>query len=226
MLRDPGAVAVRHELSDADGRFTLPAPVPTPATDLDSVLAGRRSRYRFAESPPDAETVSALLRWSLGRQRMARLPDGTCRQMWRAPSAGGLPSLSTYVSVRPGVDIPCGLYEWHRERHDLVRLFAGDPATAWESVLVQPEFARRAPMMLVLAGRLDTTLVKYPARHYRTLHVDAGVALQNLYLVATALGLGGCAVTGFRDQALTDLLGCDESVFPIVVFACGRLPER
>ncbi len=90
--------------------------------------------------------------------------------------------------------------------------------------------------MILLVARLDTTLVKYPIRHYRTLHVDAGIALQNLYLVATALELAACAVTAFAvtafavtafdDYAVTQLLELPDSMFPTVVFPFGRRPAQ
>ena len=214
------------------GLHTSETPVELPeapmltGADLAEALMTRRSGYRFADAAPTAQEVSALLRWSLGNQRTARLPGGDETTMCMAPSAGGLASLACYLSVAPGAEIPAGIYCWDRDRHALSGRWAGDPSTAWRSVLTQVEFVERAPMMLAIAGRLDTTLVKYPVRHYRTLHIDAGIALQNLYLVATALGLSGCAVTGFNDAALSDLLRLGESSFGVVVFPFGRQPAR
>ncbi|WP_322762900.1 SagB family peptide dehydrogenase [Frankia sp. Cr2] len=160
---------------------------------------------------------------------MVRLPGGTEHRLRMAPSAGGLPSSAVYVATKPGGDIPGGdipggVFRYEADGHCLETLWSGDPTAALRSVLVQPEFAERAPMMLFLVARLDTTLVKYPIRHYRTLHVDAGIALQNLYLVATALELAACAVTAFADHAVTQLLGLPDSMFPTVVFPFGRRP--
>jgi SagB-type dehydrogenase family enzyme len=77
---------------------------------------------------------------------------------------------------------------------------------------------------LALVARLDTTLGRYPVRHYRTLHVDTGIAAENLYLVATALGLACCAVSGFHDTALTELLRLPSGRFPVLLFPVGHVP--
>lgn len=80
-------------------------------------------------------------------------------------------------------------------------------------------------MAVLVVARLDTTLTKYSIRHYRTLHIDSGIALQNLYLVATALELAGCAVTGFDDHALAQLLRLPDTMFPTALFPFGRRPR-
>ena len=90
---------------------------------------------------------------------------------------------------------------------------------------MQPQFAARASVFVVLAGRLDKTLVKYTERHYRTLHVDAGIAAQNLYLVSTALELAGCAVSGFYDDHIANLVGLPDDSVPLLAFALGGRGE-
>lgn len=50
--------------------------------------------------------------------------------------------------------------------------------------------------------------------------------MQCLYLVATALGLNVCAIAGFRDDELNDLLGIDgHREFATLVFAVGADPS-
>ncbi|TFE32575.1 SagB/ThcOx family dehydrogenase [Frankia sp. B2] len=213
-------------LRAATCRIPLPAPRADLPVEFGQVLAARRSWYRFDAEAPTAENVSSLLRWAVGPQRDVRLPDGSQHRMWMAPSAGGLHSLSIYLVIARGAQLPGGVFRYDAEDHCLQTLRSGEPTAALRSVLVQPEFAERAPMAVVVVARLDTTLVKYPARHYRTLHLDAGIAVQNIYLVAAALGLAGCAVTAFDDQALAELLRLPDTMFPTVVFPVGRQPVR
>ncbi|MCK9921756.1 SagB family peptide dehydrogenase [Frankia sp. AgPm24] len=220
----PGHPVVLDGLSATAGRIALPAPVAALPDELGAVLDARRSWYRFGAGMPSAAQVSSLLHWSWGPQRQVRLPDGSAHRMRMAPSAGGLRSLAVYVLAKSGGELPGGVFEYDADGHALETLWSGEPAAALRSVLVQPEFARRAAMAVVLVGRLDTTLVRYPARHYRTVHVDAGIALQNLYLTATTLGLAGCAVTAFDDHAVARLLRLPDDRFPIVVFPLGRRP--
>jgi SagB-type dehydrogenase family enzyme len=223
LLNGPSSrTVVLDGLHEAAGRVRLPEPSAELPGRLADVLHSRRSSYRFATAAPTALELSTVLRWALGPQRTVRLPDGAEHAMRMAPSAGGLPSLATFVASRPGGEIPGGV---HRvEGGTLTALWSGDPRAALASVLAQPEFADRAPLVLVLVARLDTTLTKYPVRHYRTLHVDAGIAVQNLYLVAAALGLNCCAVTGFDDGGVAGLLRLPDTMFPVVLFPLGGRP--
>ncbi len=200
----------------------LPDDVRPPAVDLPTALSRRRSWYSYRGEPLDRRDLAGLLRWSAGPQRTVRLPDGRTRLMSTAPAAGGLPSIDVYVSVLRAGDLPLGVFRWDRAADRLDSVWTGDPGPPWRPVLAQPEFVDRAPVILALVARLDATLVKYPARHYRTVHVDAGIVLQNLYLTATGLGLAGCAVTGFDDAAAAAVLGLGDWAFVAVLFCVGR----
>nr|WP_241728587.1 SagB family peptide dehydrogenase [Nocardioides zeae] len=211
----------------------LPEEVLPPAADLGEVLAARRSSYRYGAVPVPLPDLAALLRAALGVQRTVRLPDGRSRALSVAPSAGGLPSLTAYVVVRgpgvglPGAPVPAGVHrvDLRADEPALVPVRGGDPTPFLARALDQPELADRAGVVVALVARLDTTLDRYPARHYRTLHVDAGVALGHLYLAATALGLPGVAVMGYDDTALDALLDLPEDQFTTVLFALGSRVE-
>lgn len=213
-----------NELANTSGDHPLPPPRTELMFGLDQALARRRSHYRFDPTPPTLEDISTLLHWALGGQRTIRMPDNTHRRMAMAPSAGGLPSIDAYLLSQRREDLPGGVFRYESTNCRLAILRTGDPRHALRSALVQPEFAERAPLVIILVVRLDTTLGKYPERHYRTLHIDAGIAVQNLYLVSTALELAGCAVTGFNDNAITQLLQLPDTAFPTVAFPFGRAP--
>ncbi|WZH51859.1 MAG: SagB family peptide dehydrogenase [Nocardioides alkalitolerans] len=211
-------------------------PVPEtalPGADLGEVLAARRSSYRYGAAPVPLGDLAALLRTALGVQRAVRLPDGRSRALPVAPSAGGLPSLAAYVVVRgpgvglPGTPVPAGVHraDLRADEPTLAPVRVGDPTPFLSRALDQPELAERAGVVVALVARLNTTLPRYPARHYRTLHVDAGVALGHLYLAATALGLPGVAVMGYDDTAFDALLDLPEDQFTAVLFALGSRVE-
>lgn len=203
-------------------------PDPGGATDatIGEVLLGRRSCYLFGADPPTLSQISSLLFWAVGNQRNVHHQKTSSHRMSMAPSAGGLPSVEVcLVVLSRSSELTPGVYRYRRSGHVLVQLIDGCLRERLSSVYVQREFAERAPMTLVLSARMDTTLSKYPIRHYRSLHVDVGIVTQNIYLVATALGLAGCAVTGFHDNELHRLLGSAESEFPALLFPFG-CPER
>jgi SagB-type dehydrogenase family enzyme len=223
-LVDRSTAASLPTVPAADGTFVLPPPPPLPPMSLDAALRDRRSHYQFADI--GALQLSALLRYAAGPSRTVDGPDSSPHTFRMNPTAGGLDSIDVHLVVpRPVGGIDSGTYLFDTSQHVLSRTACGPCVDALGSCLVQPEFARRASVVVVLAGRLDRTLVKYSERHYRTLHVDAGIATQNLYLVATALELGCCAISGFYDENISQLLGLDRNSIPLVAFAIGGRGE-
>ena len=199
------------------GSGTVPLPAKQAlAGGLAEALTRRRSAYTYGTDPLSAEDTATLLGWATGPQREER-----GHQFTMAPSAGGLPSLDLYAIVRTVADVPAGVHRYHRIEGTLSTLWQGDPTRALRSVLLQPEFADRAAVVFAVVARLDVTVAKYPIRHYRTLHVDAGILTQNLYLVAASAGIACCAVAGFDDAAVTELLRLDDSAFPVLLFTAG-----
>ena len=184
----------------------LPEPTPVPGTLADAVDS-RRSRYAFGPGQPSlADLASVLLRGVLA-----------------APRAGGLPSVVPFLVVRGEGEVTPGV---HRvELHDgcprLVGVRHGDPTSYLAAALDQPPFATRVPVWVALGLDVGATRHRYPPRHYRTLHLDAGIALQNALLVATALGLSTCPVMGYDDEAVGALLDLDHDVLVAGLVALG-----
>jgi SagB-type dehydrogenase family enzyme len=65
---------------------------------------------------------------------------------------------------------------------------------------------------------------KYGISSYRYAHVDAGIAVQQIYLLATGLGLQACAISGFRERELGAQLSLDDpSEFTVILFGLGKV---
>lgn len=186
---------------------THPLPVPSPpSADLGDVLARRRSSYSFGPQPT-LEDLATLLHHGVSA----------------APRAGGLPSLVPYVVTRGLDGLASGVHlgDVRLPTPGLAAVRLGDPTAYLAESLDQPPFAVRAPLWLALVADLEASRSRYPPRHYRTLHVDAGAALQNVLLVATARGLPVCPVMGYDDSAWGRLLDLDDHCFVTVLVAVG-----
>lgn len=205
-----------------NGRHLALPDVEPPQADLVASLARRRSSYNYADEDMDLEKLSAWLRFSVGVQRFVRAFGVDDYPLSMAPSAGGLDILRAYVIVRRAQHLTPGVYRYEAVSHELVVLSTHDPLPALNHVYLQREFVPRAAVSVALTAKLEVAFDKYPLRHYRTLHVDSGVAVQNLYLVGTALGLSCCAVAGFDDASLAALLGLEEDEIPTMLFAGGH----
>ena len=184
----------------------LPAPTPLPARGFPDVLQARRSRYNPTPDALEIGELSNVLHHSLVS----------------SPTAGGLRELTLLIVVtQPCEPLGVGVYRYTREgRVEAVRL--GDVREHLRASLLQPEFADVFPVLLVIVADVEVPLEKYAMRHYRTMHVDVGVLVQNLYLVTEAQGLAGCAVAGFTDARVASLSNLAATQLPVMAFALGR----
>ena len=51
---------------------------------------------------------------------------------------------------------------------------------------------------------------------------DAGIVSQTIMLVANEMGLGGCILGAFDKKVVSDILGIDSKLVPIVILALGK----
>jgi SagB-type dehydrogenase family enzyme len=81
----------------------------------------------------------------------------------------------------------------------------------------------RPQILITIAARFGRVSWKYSSIAYALILKNTGVLTQSLYLAATAMGLGGCAV-GITDIALFGrVTGLDLHVEgPVGQFAMGR----
>jgi SagB-type dehydrogenase family enzyme len=82
----------------------------------------------------------------------------------------------------------------------------------------------RAGVCFILSAIFQRARWKYRERTYRYALLEAGHIGQNLYLAATSMGLGVCAIGAFLDDDLNELLGLDgEEEAAVYIIAVGRV---
>ncbi|MEU5418454.1 nitroreductase family protein [Streptomyces sp. NPDC001407] len=111
---------------------------------------------------------------------------------------------------------------------------------AWSFVVVRrPESVRRVrafspgmigtPSFVVVAcvdrRMTDGLTGKISQKIYETSKLCVAMAVENLLLSAHALGLGGCPVSSFREDALRVLLDLPEPIEPVLLVPIGRPAE-
>ena len=81
-----------------------------------------------------------------------------------------------------------------------------------------------APQVLVtIAARFGRVSWKYSALAYSLILKDVGILTQNLYLMATAMDLGGCAIGLVNIDNFEKLTGIGfHTEGPVGLFALGR----
>lgn len=195
-------------------RVSLPEPAALDAS-LDDALAGRRSVRAFSGRPLDRETLATLLGRAVGvtARRDLDLGGDSYENPLRAyPSGGGLYPVETYVAVLRGDDPAPGLYFYVPEGHYLRRLERGgegfrDRVTG--TISAGAVDLDSAAGVVLLTGVFWRSMAKYGPRGYRFVLQESGHVVQNLQLVAGAVGLGGVPHGGFYDDRANELLGVD-----------------
>ena len=64
-------------------------------------------------------------------------------------------------------------------------------------------------MLVVLAARFGRLMRRYESLAYAMILKDVGVVFQTMYLVATAMGLAGCALGGGDSDVFAHAAGLD-----------------
>jgi SagB-type dehydrogenase family enzyme len=144
------------------------------------------------------------------------------------PSGGGAYELELYLTVANCEGLARGFYHYDADRHALVPI--GARAQELDAQFAAAELAMGAsgaPQILItIAARFGRVSWKYSSVAYSLILKDVGVLLQTLYLTATEMGLGGCAIGTNNIDLFAKMTGLEFHVEgPVGQFALGRSGE-
>jgi SagB-type dehydrogenase family enzyme len=141
------------------------------------------------------------------------------------PSGGSAYELELYLTVANCEGLARGFYHYDAGEHALVPIAA--PAHQLDALLTGAAFAMGAPaapqILITIAARFGRVSWKYSSVAYSLILKDVGVLIQTLYLMATDMGLGGCAIGTNNIDLFAKMTGIDFHVEGAVgQFALGR----
>jgi SagB-type dehydrogenase family enzyme len=141
------------------------------------------------------------------------------------PSGGSAYELELYLAVANCGGLARGFYHYDADRHALVPI--SGPSPELDAQLAAAEFAMDAPgvpqILITIAARFNRISWKYSSIAYALILKDVGVLLQTLYLMATDMGLGGCAIGSINIDLFAKMTGLEFHVEgPVGQFALGR----
>jgi SagB-type dehydrogenase family enzyme len=186
---------------------------------LGHVLERRRSIREYGAHPLSLETLGRFLYASFG---LSRGPHKHGDALYRRPSAsaGGLYPLELYLATREVSDLDDGVYHYDARAHELELLRSGAVHHTLVDLTLGQAVVEKSNVVVVVAGVRHRSMYKYGQRGYRFVLLDAGHLGQNMYLVATALGLGPTGIGGFLDAELNALMampGGHEAVYVVCI---------
>ena len=184
--------------------ISLPPPALDSGPGLWKVLRERRSIREYSSIPLSLKDLSNLLWATQGITEKAFAP-------WyrTAPSAGALHPIDTYLVVNRVEGMETGIYFFEVVEFSLTLKRAGDFSGPIAQAALNQDIARSAAVVFVWVAVIQRSRQKYRQRAYRYIYLDCGHIAQNLYLAATALGLGCCGIAAIFDDEVNDLVGVD-----------------
>ena len=141
------------------------------------------------------------------------------------PSGGSAYELELYLAVANCDGLERGFYHYDADGHALVPIAVRAPQL--EAVLAGAEFAMGATaapqILIIIAARFSRVSWKYSSVAYSLILKDVGVLIQTLYMIATDMGLGGCAIGTNNIDLFAKMTGIEFHVEgPVGQFALGR----
>jgi len=143
----------------------------------------------------------------------------------RYPSAGASYELELYLTVDRCEGLARGFYHYDAGGHALMPI--STRAQEFEALLMAAQFAMDAPaapqVLITIAARFGRVSWKYSSLAYALILKDVGVLTQTLYLMATDMGLVGCAIGKTNIDLFAKMTGIEFHVEgPVGQFALGR----
>ena len=141
------------------------------------------------------------------------------------PSAGSAYELELYLTVSNCEGVARGFYHYDAGGHALVEIEVS--AQQRQALSAAAVFAMDAPgppqVLITIAARFGRISWKYSSIAYSLILKNVGSMLQTLYLTATDMGLGGCAIGTNNIELFAQMTGLDFHVEgPVGQFALGR----
>jgi len=197
-----------------------------------TLLRQRRSWQTFADKSIALQAIVDML-WSgygIARTSIVSTQSGsaTARLHRTTPTVGRASSLvMRFINLRPVPGLPAGAYRvaYHRdgairfvaERCDLNLVFRANN---------QPWYLMHCQGIVIVGGDFRSLQRKYGNRAALLAVLEAGHAMQNMYLSAAERSVAAVEVCGFNETPLRAALGIDEGELLLSSMMIGAIPDE
>jgi SagB-type dehydrogenase family enzyme len=153
-------------------------------------------------------------------------------QRW-SPTGGNLGSVELYIIAHNVAELAPGLYFYQPHEHALALLSSQEWRDGTDALMRQAldlaESEELPDALIVLTAAHHRVLHKYGAFAYRIINLDAGVALGQMHMAASYLGLAARTLPRWADDVLADHLDLEdinEAVTAVCALRGGGQPQE
>lgn len=228
-ISSPTTTRVRSGLDKVLPKINLPKPIePDRLGEFGRViLKSAEVTDKFKESLIDAverkfvidlKTLSTILYYSFAILSVKKRGENiVLRKSYDPPM--GFYDIALWLFPRGVEDLPAMLYKYDDEEHALLAL------RKVSERLIGNLFARSlgvlswifsAPVLLFIIADIDSALSRFGIRGLRYVFIEAGEVLQNIRLIAAAVGLQAVGTAAFVDDFINRFLNIDYPSFAVL----------
>jgi SagB-type dehydrogenase family enzyme len=120
--------------------------------------------------------------------------------------------------------ITAGLWYYNLLEERLLSVRHGDLRHELARALPEPTLGETAAAVCFMVAQFKPMLQRTSPDVYRLAHIEAGMAGHRLYLAATAMQLGCCAIGAFYDDEVHQLLGISQPGWEVIYGTAVGVP--
>jgi SagB-type dehydrogenase family enzyme len=180
---------------------------------IEEALNKRRSIRDYQERPVSLAQVGQLL-WA------AQGITDPVRGRRAAPSAGARYPLEFYLAANNVSGLEVGVYHYNPGKHQLKTRLA-DNRVKDLALAARQDWIAQAAAVILIAAVYQRTTDRYGDRGLQYVHMDVGIAAENVYLQAESFGLGTVFVGAFIDDEIHSNMQLSKSERPLCLLPVG-----
>lgn len=175
--------------------------------DFLHIINSRESHRVYTGETMTLEELSYLLWCTQGVKEIRGKSYATLRTV---PCGGARHEFECYFAVRKVDGLEPGLYHYLPMHHQIEYLGDVEDLDVWirESLCGQA-WAATANVVFYYSAVFYRAEWRYGISSHRVLLIDAGHITENMYLAATSIGLGGCAIGALDGKRVDEAFGLD-----------------
>ena len=193
--------------------------------DFLNIVNSRTSHRVYREENISLPELSFVLWCAQGVKDLRGKHYATLRTV---PCGGARHEFELYLCVQHVEGLKPGFYHYLPQTHSLELLKEQDDLKEFISTSLEGQsWADKAGVVFYFDMVAYRAEWRYGIYSHRIALVDAGYISENIYLAATALGLGSCAIGAIQEDVIDEVFGLDgDEEFVFLAHPMGKVSEE